>query len=145
MPRRYSEYGPERPYQNSDASEDSGEEPEQFGGFGHHQGEEPEDRARRARPRYNPLIQPDRAYPMIRGVPGDGYARGGEADENIAEAVIMSIVHSLADSGPAGVHLLRKLTSALEDMADATMAKDHAGLEDAAADAHQVLSKLIGD
>jgi hypothetical protein len=66
-------------------------------------------------------------------------------DGDIAETVVMSLVRCLADSGPAGVHLLRKLIDSLDDMADAVMERDHAGLEDAAADAHEVLAKLVED
>jgi hypothetical protein len=71
---------------------------------------------------------------------------GREGDEgDLAETVVMALVRCLADSGPAGVHLLRKFTQALEEMADATMERNHGALEDAASDAHEVLSKLIED
>jgi hypothetical protein len=73
----------------------------------------------------------------------------GREDEgeggDIAEHVVMALVRCLADAGPAGVHLLRKFTQALEEMADATLERNHGALEDAASDAHEVLAKLIED
>jgi hypothetical protein len=72
------------------------------------------------------------------------YSEDGEGGD-IAEQVIVSLVRCLSDSGPAGVHLLRKLTSAFEGMGDAVMERDHEGLEDAADAAHQALSKLLED
>jgi hypothetical protein len=59
---------------------------------------------------------------------------------DLAEQVVMALVRCLADSGPAGVHLLRKLIGSLEDMGDAVMQRDHGALGDAADAAHQVLS-----
>jgi hypothetical protein len=68
-----------------------------------------------------------------------------DGDGDIAEQVICGLVRSLADAGPAAVHLLGKLIGSLEEMSEATMKRDHAGLEEAACDAHEVLNKLIGD
>jgi hypothetical protein len=51
----------------------------------------------------------------------------------------------IRDRGPAGVRVVRDFASALEDMCGATMARDHAGLEDAADDAHQALNRLLSD
>jgi hypothetical protein len=65
-----------------------------------------------------------------------------DGDGDIAEQVICGLVRQLADAGPAAVQLLRKLTQSLEDMGDATMAKDHGGLEEAACAAHEALAKL---
>jgi hypothetical protein len=72
-------------------------------------------------------------------------APGEEGEGDFAEAVVASLVRCLSDAGPAGVHLLRKLTSAFEAMGDAVMERDHEGLEDAADSAHQALSKLLED
>ena len=72
----------------------------------------------------------------------DSLDREGNED-GLAEQVIVSLVRCLTDAGPAAVHLLQKLCGAFDDMSEAVMRKDHAGLEDAADDAHQVLSKLL--
>jgi hypothetical protein len=80
--------------------------------------------------------------PVI-GFDEDSLEREDEGEGDLAEVVVMSLVRSLSDAGPAAVHLLSKLIGSLDEMAEATMAKDHAGLEDAASDAHEVLSKLI--
>jgi hypothetical protein len=88
------------------------------------------------------------AIPLFEGDDEDSLVRedhGEQEDGGIAEEVIVSLVRTLSDAGPAGVHLLNKLIGSLEDMGDAVMAKDHAGLEDAADDAHEVLAKLLDE
>jgi hypothetical protein len=62
-----------------------------------------------------------------------------------AAAVVEAIAASLVDRGPAAVRWLRALIDSLEGMADACMQKDHAGLEAAADDAVEALSKLDED
>jgi hypothetical protein len=69
--------------------------------------------------------------------------RDGEGD--VAEQVVMSIVECLNDRGPGAVRQIRSFAQALEAMADAHFARDAAGVEDAAADAHKALSKIFGD
>jgi hypothetical protein len=49
----------------------------------------------------------------------------------------------LVHVGPPAVYQLRKLTESFEEMCEATMAKGHGGLEDAAEDACEALEKLI--
>jgi hypothetical protein len=66
-------------------------------------------------------------------------------DIDIAEHVVTGIVECLNDRGPGAIRLLRLLAQSFEAMADAHMARDGAGLEDAATDAHRALSKLIAD
>jgi hypothetical protein len=78
----------------------------------------------------------------------DGLNREQDDDgenQDIAEQAIMGIVECLNDRGPGAVARIKQLARALEEMADAHMDHDHAGLEDAAADAHLALSKLISD
>jgi hypothetical protein len=71
--------------------------------------------------------------------------QGDDGDGDIAEQAIMGIVECLHQRGPGAVARIRQYAQALEGMCDAYMERDHAGLEDAAADAHQALSKLISD
>jgi hypothetical protein len=71
--------------------------------------------------------------------------QGGDGDGDIAEQAIMGIVECLNDRGPGAVARIRQYARGLEAMADAYMERDDQALEDAAADAYQALSKLIGD
>jgi hypothetical protein len=61
-----------------------------------------------------------------------------------AEVVVVTLAWSLADRGPGAVRQVRLFAQALEQMADAAMGRDHAGLEDSAAIAHEALAKLMG-
>jgi hypothetical protein len=67
----------------------------------------------------------------------------GEGD--IAEQIVMHLVECLSERGPGAVARVRQFAQALEAMADACMERDHAGLEDAAADTHKQLSKIFND
>jgi hypothetical protein len=76
----------------------------------------------------------------------DNLSREQDGDNgDIAEQAIMGIVECLNDRGPGAVARIRQYARGLEAMADAYMERDHQALEDAAADAYQALSKLIGD
>lgn len=82
------------------------------------------------------------------GEPGqdeDSLDRQQDNDGDIAEQAIMGIVECLNDRGPGAVARIRQYARGLEAMADAYMERDDQALEDAAADAYQALSKLIGD
>jgi hypothetical protein len=75
---------------------------------------------------------------------GDERPEDGD-DGDLAEAVIISLVRCLHDAGPAAVKLLRQLARRFDEMCEATMERDHAGLEAAACDAHETLAKLLED
>jgi hypothetical protein len=86
--------------------------------------------------------------PHGEGGPGqdeDNLHRQQDNDGDIAEQAIMGIVECLNDRGPGAVARIRQYARGLEAMADAYMERDDQALEDAAADAYQALSKLIGD
>jgi hypothetical protein len=68
-----------------------------------------------------------------------------DSDGDVAEQIVMHIVECLHDRGPGAVRQLRLLAQGFEQMADAHMERDSAGLEDAAADVHRALSKIFGD
>ena len=75
----------------------------------------------------------------------DTLNREGEdgSDNDLAAQIMVSIVHRLHRGGPSGVRDLRAFTQALEELADASMAKDAHGFEDAAGDACNALEALI--
>jgi hypothetical protein len=81
----------------------------------------------------------------VRNVDEDSLDREGQGGGDPAEAVVAAIAECLVHVGPPAVGLLRKLTDSFEDMCEATMAKDHAGLEDAGDAAVETLSKLLND
>jgi hypothetical protein len=60
-----------------------------------------------------------------------------------AQATVGSIVHRLLRGGPSGIRDLRRLTAALEDLADAFMDKDRQGVDDAASEARDALNDII--
>jgi hypothetical protein len=64
-------------------------------------------------------------------------------DGDIAGLVVTHLVRNLYDAGPAGVFLLRKFISSLNEVGDAVMAKDHAGAEEAGDAATQALGQLL--
>jgi hypothetical protein len=68
-----------------------------------------------------------------------------DGDGDLAARRIMHLVRLLNDRGPGAVARIRQYARGLEAMADAYMERDDQALEDAAADAYQALSKLIGD
>jgi hypothetical protein len=75
----------------------------------------------------------------------DGLNRGqgGDSDGDVAEQIIMHLVECLHNRGPGAVRQLRLLSQSFAQMADAHMERDGAALEDAAADAHKALSKIL--
>jgi hypothetical protein len=60
-----------------------------------------------------------------------------------AQATIGSIMHRLQRGGPSGIRDLRRLTAALEDLAECFMNKDRQGVDDAASEARDALNDII--
>lgn len=78
----------------------------------------------------------------------DQLDREGHDDDqanDLAADAIDTIADALRHEGPPAIRRVRIFARALENMAEATMNKDHAGLSDACADAYEALSKLIID
>jgi hypothetical protein len=67
-----------------------------------------------------------------------------DGDDDIAQQAIIGIVDCL-HKGPSGIRDVRLLAEALSAMADAVTSHDNKQLEDAACDAHEVLSGMIED
>jgi hypothetical protein len=67
----------------------------------------------------------------------------GDGNGDIAVEAIQSIIDTLHEGGPSAVRDLRAYTSALEDMCQAHMDKDYAGLEEAASNAVDAIRDLI--
>jgi streptomycin 6-kinase len=67
---------------------------------------------------------------------------GGD-DNDIATEIILSILRRLHRGGPSAIRDLRAFTAALDAMCEASMARDHKGLEDAANDAGDALESMI--
>jgi hypothetical protein len=69
----------------------------------------------------------------------------GEGDGDISTEAIVSIIHNLHEGGPAAVRELRAFIKALQEITDTFMARDQAGLEEAAAHACDVLQKMMSN
>src|SRR5262245_66127676 len=69
--------------------------------------------------------------------------RGDNGGDDPAAEMVERIAQSLSDRGPGACRRVRQLAAALEAMAEACMQRDSAGLNDAADDAHQELTKIF--
>jgi hypothetical protein len=67
---------------------------------------------------------------------------GGGAND-IATETIVSILRRLHRGGPSAIRDLRAFTAALNAMCEASMARDHKGLEESANDAGDALESMI--
>jgi hypothetical protein len=73
----------------------------------------------------------------------NGSVRLEQGQGTLPEAVVAVIASCLVEEGPPAVRHVRLLSEALAMMADACMAKDHGGLEDASDDACEALEKIL--
>ena len=69
----------------------------------------------------------------------------GDGEDDLATEAVLSIVRNLHHGGPAAVRTLRRFTSALEGICEAYMSRDHAGLEEAASEARDVLNDMLSE
>jgi streptomycin 6-kinase len=73
----------------------------------------------------------------------DNLSREHGGDDNVATELIISILRRLHRGGPSAIRDLRAFTAALNAMCEASMARDHRGLEESANDAGDALESMI--
>jgi hypothetical protein len=76
---------------------------------------------------------------------GLDHEHAGNGEKNVVEDGLMTIVADLLHKGAPAIRRLRLVARAFEDMAQAALAKDHRGLEEAVCAAHEALSDLTAD